>query len=183
MEKVQTIHFEGIEPVIVFGPHDSWLKKIREEFPEVQLTARGNTISLKGEEDELILLEHIFSEMKLLADQHGEILDTDLHALLSIALVSSTTAAGKKPSPDSDTIVMTRDYAVKAKTDGQRRMVSEAGNNDIVFAIGPAGTGKTYTAVAIAVAAWKKKQVKRIVLARPAGYGLERPRSTARLTV
>ncbi|MBL6956403.1 MAG: PhoH family protein [Chlorobium phaeobacteroides] len=168
MKKEQTIHFEGIEPVIVFGPHDSWLKKIREEFPEVQLTARGNTISLKGEEDELILLEHIFSEMKLLADQHGEILDTDLHALLSIALVSSTTAAGKKPSPDSDTIVMTRDYAVKAKTDGQRRMVSEAGNNDIVFAIGPAGTGKTYTAVAIAVAAWKKKQVKRIVLARPA---------------
>ncbi|NEX14178.1 MAG: phosphate starvation-inducible protein PhoH [Prosthecochloris sp.] len=168
MKKEQTIHFEGIEPVIVFGPHDSWLKKIRKEFPEVQLTARGNTISLKGEEDELILLEHIFSEMKSLADQHGEILDTDLHALLSIALVSSTTAAGKKPSPDSDTIVMTRDYAVKAKTDGQRRMVSEAGNNDIVFAIGPAGTGKTYTAVAIAVAAWKKKQVKRIVLARPA---------------
>jgi len=168
LKKEQTIHFEGIEPVIVFGPHDSWLKKIRKEFPEVQLTARGNTISLKGEEDELILLEHIFSEMKSLADQHGEILDTDLHALLSIALVSSTTAAGKKPSPDSDTIVMTRDYAVKAKTDGQRRMVSEAGNNDIVFAIGPAGTGKTYTAVAIAVAAWKKKQVKRIVLARPA---------------
>ncbi|MCW8796888.1 MAG: PhoH family protein [Chlorobium sp.] len=168
MKKEQTIHFEGVEPVIVFGPHDSWLKKIREEFPEVQLTARGNTISLKGEEDELTLLEHIFSEMKLLADQHGEILDTDLHALLSIALVSSTTAARKKPSPDSDTIVMTRDYAVKAKTDGQRRMVSEAGNNDIVFAIGPAGTGKTYTAVAIAVAAWKKKQVKRIVLARPA---------------
>lgn len=168
MTKEKTIHFEGIEPVIFFGPHDSWLKKIRQEFPEVQLTARGNTITLKGENDELKLLEHIFSEMRLLADQHGEILDTDLNALLGIAYTTAETVTEKKPSPDSDTIVMTRDYAVKAKTDGQRRMVSEAGNNDIVFAIGPAGTGKTYTAVAIAVAAWKKKQVKRIVLARPA---------------
>jgi len=71
-------------------------------------------------------------------------------------------------SGDKDVIVETKDYVVKAKTDGQRRMVAEAAGNDIVFAIGPAGTGKTYTAVAIAVAAWKAKKIKRIVLARPA---------------
>ena len=167
MLKEKSIEFEGIEPVIVFGPHDSWLKKIRQEFPEVQLTARGNAISIKGDEDEVKLLEQIFSEMRFLADQHGEILENDLNTLLSLAF---TPPPSKEtiPAVDNDTIVTTKDYAVRAKTNGQRKMVSEAKHNDIVFAIGPAGTGKTYTAVAIAVAAWKSKKVKRIVLARPA---------------
>ena len=167
MLKEKSIEFEGIEPVIVFGPHDSWLKKIRQEFPEVQLTARGNAISIKGDEDEVKLLEQIFSEMRFLADQHGEILENDLNTLLSLAF-TPTPSKETIPAVDNDTIVTTKDYAVRAKTNGQRKMVSEAKHNDIVFAIGPAGTGKTYTAVAIAVAAWKSKKVKRIVLARPA---------------
>ena len=167
MLKEKSIEFEGIEPVIVFGPHDSWLKKIRQEFPEVQLTARGNTVSIKGEESELKMLEQVFSEMRFLADQHGEIQENDLNTLLSVAF-SPTPSPETIPSADNDTIVTTKDYAVRAKTNGQRKMVTEAKRNDIVFAIGPAGTGKTYTAVAIAVAAWKAKTVKRIVLARPA---------------
>lgn len=167
MLKEKSIEFEGIEPVIVFGPHDSWLKKIRQEFPEVQLTARGNAISIKGDENEVKLLEQIFSEMRFLADQHGEILENDLNTLLSLAF-TPTPSKETIPAVDNDTIVTTKDYAVRAKTNGQRKMVSEAKHNDIVFAIGPAGTGKTYTAVAIAVAAWKSKKVKRIVLARPA---------------
>ena len=167
MLKEKSIEFEGIEPVIVFGPHDSWLKKIRQEFPEVQLTARGNTVSIKGEESELKMLEQVFSEMRFLADQHGEIQENDLNTLLSVAF-SPAPSPETTPSADNDTIVTTKDYAVRAKTNGQRKMVTEAKQNDIVFAIGPAGTGKTYTAVAIAVAAWKAKKVKRIVLARPA---------------
>lgn len=167
MLKEKSIEFEGIEPVIVFGPHDSWLKKIRQEFPEVQLTARGNTVSIKGEESELKMLEQVFSEMRFLADQHGEIQENDLNTLLSVAF-SPAPLPETIPLADNDTIVTTKDYAVRAKTNGQRKMVTEAKQNDIVFAIGPAGTGKTYTAVAIAVAAWKAKTVKRIVLARPA---------------
>ena len=169
MLKEKLIEFEGIEPVIVFGPHDTWLKKVREEFPEAQLTARGNKLLLRAEENELRLLEQIFGEMRFLADQHGEILENDLNALLSLAFTPPPpSSSGKTQSVDDDVIVATKDYAVRAKTNGQRKMVCEAKKNDIVFAIGPAGTGKTYTAVAIAVAAWKKKQVKRIVLARPA---------------
>ncbi len=167
MLKEKSIEFSGIEPVIVFGPHDSWLKKIQQEFPDVQLRARGNTVSMKGEDRELYILEKIFSEMRFLADQNGEIRENDLDLLLSIAFAPEP-PSGKATVVDDDTIVTTKDYAVKAKTAGQRKMVSEAKRNDIVFAIGPAGTGKTYTAVAIAVAAWKAKQVKRIVLARPA---------------
>ena len=156
MLKEKSIEFKGIEPVIVFGPHDTWLKKIREEFPETKLTARGNKLLIKGEENEVKLLEQIFGEMKFLADQHGEIQENDLNALLSLAFTPPPSSKNSL-STDNDTIVATKDYVVKAKTNGQRRMVSEAKQNDIVFAIGPAGTGKTYTAVAIAVSAWKKK--------------------------
>lgn len=167
MTTEKTIDIQGIEPVILFGPFDAYLKTIRNTFPDVQITARGTTISLKGENSDVAVLEQIFREMIFLADKHGEVLENDLNALINLAL--SPAPRTRPPAPgDEDIIVATADYAVRAKTNGQRRMVAEAKNNDILFAIGPAGTGKTYTAVAIAVAAWKAKQVKRIVLARPA---------------
>jgi len=163
----KTIDIQGIEPVILFGPFDAYLKTIRNTFPDVQITARGTTIGLRGEDGDVAVLEQIFREMIFLADKHGEVLENDLNALINLAL--SPAPRSRPPAPgDEDIIVATADYAVRAKTNGQRRMVAEAKNNDILFAIGPAGTGKTYTAVAIAVAAWKAKQVKRIVLARPA---------------
>jgi phosphate starvation-inducible protein PhoH and related proteins len=161
------IEIQGIEPVILFGPYDSLLKKIRNEFSDIQITARGTQIILRGRAEEVALLERIFNEMILLANKHGEVLDHDLNALINLAL-SPAQAPKTVHYGDEDIIVTTPDYTVRAKTDGQRRMVAEAKNNDILFAIGPAGTGKTYTAVAIAVAAWKAKRVKRIVLARPA---------------
>jgi len=161
------IEIQGIEPVILFGPYDHLLKKIKNEFSDVQITARGTQIILRGNREEVALLEQIFNEMIFLANKHGEVLENDLNALINLALSPS-------PRPitilhgDEDIIVASSDYTVRAKTNGQRRMVAEAKSNDIMFAIGPAGTGKTYTAVAIAVAAWKAKRVKRIVLARPA---------------
>ena len=167
MTTEKTIDIQGIEPIIIFGPYDSLLKKIRNEFAEVQITARGTQIILRGSSEGVALLERIFSEMILLANKHGEVLDTDLNALINLGL-SPSPLSNSTHYGDDDVIVTTPDYIVRAKTDGQRRMVAEAKTNDIVFAIGPAGTGKTYTAVAIAVAAWKAKRVKRIVLARPA---------------
>ncbi|NTW53015.1 MAG: PhoH family protein [Chlorobiaceae bacterium] len=163
----KTIEFEGIEPVIIFGPYDNYLKKVREAFPDITINARGTKITFSGEEPDLTAVEKILKEIIFLADQHGEVLDKDIDTLVSLALspVSRTLVSR---AGDVDVIVETKDYVVKAKTDGQRRMVAEARTNDIVFAIGPAGTGKTYTAVAIAVAAWKAKTIKRIVLARPA---------------
>uniref|UniRef100_Q3ARN0 PhoH-like protein n=1 Tax=Chlorobium chlorochromatii (strain CaD3) TaxID=340177 RepID=Q3ARN0_CHLCH len=167
MQQEVSIEFEGIEPVIIFGPYDSLLKKLRHEFSDVQITARGNHISLRGGADEVALLERIFQEMIALANKHGEVLDSDLNTLINLGL-SRPNLPEITRSGDGDIIVSTPDSTVRARTDGQRRMVAEARNNDILFAIGPAGTGKTYTAVAIAVAAWKAKRVKRIMLARPA---------------
>lgn len=167
MTTEKKIEIQGIEPVILFGPFDSYLKTIRTAFPDVQITARGSAVTLNGDDDEVAVLEQIFREMIFLADKHGEVLENDLNALINLAL--APVPRSKPPAPDDeDIIVSAPDFAVKAKTNGQRRMVSEAKTNDILFAIGPAGTGKTYTAVAIAVAAWKAKTVKRIVLARPA---------------
>ncbi|NTW56965.1 MAG: PhoH family protein [Chlorobiaceae bacterium] len=163
----KSIEIKNIEPVILFGPFDSHLKKLRSEFPDVHITARGSMISLRGEEEEVTLVEQILKEMVFLADKHGEVLDNDLAALVSLSFSPAAKSRPGNPG-DEDIIVASSDYVVRAKTNGQRRMVAEAKTNDIVFAIGPAGTGKTYTAVAIAVAAWKSKQVKRIVLARPA---------------
>ncbi len=162
----KAIEFEGIEPVIIFGPYDSYIRKLREAFPDLQINARGTKITMKGDEPDIAAVEKIIREMLFLADQHGEVLDNDVNALVSLAL--SPVSRPSTSLGDKDVIVETKDYVVKAKTDGQRRMVAEARSNDIVFAIGPAGTGKTYTAVAIAVAAWKAKTIKRIVLARPA---------------
>ncbi len=165
IEKI--IDIQGIEPVILFGPYDSLLKKIKNEFSEIQITARGTQVTLRGSRDGVTLLEQIFSELIMLANKHGEVLDNDLNTLINLALSPSPRPLAT-PMGDEDIIVTSPDYTVRAKTNGQRRMVAEAKTNDIVFAIGPAGTGKTYTAVAIAVAAWKAKRVKRIVLARPA---------------
>ena len=167
MATEKIIDIQGIEPVILFGPYDSLLKQIRNEFSDIQITARGTQIILRGSAEEVALVDRIFNELILLANKHGEVLDNDLNTLINLALSPS-----HRPKTihhgDDDIIVRTPDYTVRAKTDGQRRMVAEARANDIVFAIGPAGTGKTYTAVAIAVAEWKAKRVKRIVLARPA---------------
>jgi len=163
----KTIDIQGIEPVALFGPYDSLLKKIRHEFSEIQITARGTQILLRGNSAGVALLEKIFNEMILLANRHGEVLDNDLDTLINLGL-AQVSLLPPFHYGESDVIVTTPDATIKARTDGQRRMVAEAKNNDIVFAIGPAGTGKTYTAVAIAVAAWKAKRVKRIVLARPA---------------
>jgi len=166
----QFIELAGIEPVIVLGPQDRFLKIIREDFPEVRIVARGNTVAMKGDEPDVLAVRRILEELVMLAEQHGEVLESDVTTLLTIASVPGVQELRNKGGvPEGgEVIVSTRDYAVKAKTAGQRRMVAEAKHNDILFAIGPAGTGKTYTAVAIAVAAWKAKQVKRIVLARPA---------------
>ncbi|MEI8102199.1 MAG: PhoH family protein [Chlorobium sp.] len=167
MTKEKIIEIQGIEPLKLFGPYDSLLKKIRNEFSEIQITARGSQIVLRGNPEGVTLLEKIFSEMILLAGKHGDVLDSDLDTLINLGLSKISSPQAPHDGED-DVIVVTPENTVKAKTDGQRRIVAEAKKNDIVFAIGPAGTGKTYTAVAIAVAAWKAKRVKRIVLARPA---------------
>ncbi|MDT9546811.1 MAG: PhoH family protein [Chlorobium sp.] len=164
----ETIEIQGIEPVILLGPHDRYLKQLKKEFPEIAINSRGSEITMEGTAEEVSLLGKVLSEMMLLATRNGEITETDFKTIVNLAISPVPKENAEGIPIDDDVIVASQDYVVRAKTNGQRRMVAEAKTNDIVFAIGPAGTGKTYTAVAIAVAAWKAKTVKRIVLARPA---------------
>ena len=113
MTTEKTIDIQGIEPVILFGPYDSLLKKIKNEFSEMQITARGTQITIRGSRDGVALLEQIFSEMILLANKHGEVLDTDLNALINLALSPSPRPIAS-PMGDEDIIVTSPDYTVRA---------------------------------------------------------------------
>jgi len=124
-----------------------------------------------GPYDEVTIIKEIFSEMIQIAKQNKQVTSDDVETLLALNLRNNTNTKTDKPfiKDTGDVILHTHTGdAVAAKTPGQRELVNAATNNDIVFAIGPAGTGKTYTSVALAVRALKSRQVKKIILARPA---------------
>jgi phosphate starvation-inducible PhoH-like protein len=157
------IEITGISPVDLFGVNDQKLKLIRTYFPKLKLVARGNIIKAIGEsemieqfEKKLALLTQYISEFNSLTENNIETL-----------MLKETESI---PFHDyGDTIVHgVRGNHIKARTANQRKLVKASIENDMVFAVGPAGTGKTYTAVALAVRALKNKEVRRIVLTRPA---------------
>jgi phosphate starvation-inducible PhoH-like protein len=167
----ETILFiEHAEPVVVLGLQDRHLSKIEAAYPLVKITARGNEVKLSGEESDVNDVAALIRELVVIATRTGKVHETDVMALLAIRKSIQTQAKDEAGSVDvSDIIVHTHGgVTVRAKTPGQRRMVEAAAVNDIIFAIGPAGTGKTYTAVALAVKALKERRIKRIVLVRPA---------------
>jgi phosphate starvation-inducible PhoH-like protein len=161
---------KGIEPLLLYGIGDAWLTRIEAEFPTSKIIARGNEITLKGETDELFKIEKVLAELMTLLNRNGELRQTDVNTVLNLANADSQSAPAKptRDSSDDDTILATTSGVIKTRTNGQRKYIEAARRNDVVFGIGPAGTGKTYLAVALAVAALKNRDINRIVLARPA---------------
>ena len=125
-------------------------------------------MKLKGPEHEVNALKQIIKDMIEVAERSGEIKSGDIDTLLMMTDVDRK--AARKPLKDGDDIILHTHNGeqVRAKTPGQREIIQASDSNDIVFAIGPAGTGKTYTSVALAVKALKERKVKKIILARPA---------------
>lgn len=154
-----------IDQLEFFGPTNQKFKLIQSRFPKLKIVARGNHIKVNGEEEEIdvfeLHLEHIFNHLK-----HYNSLP--LQALEQMLDGQAGEQSSRTPSGDEVLIFGPGGNRVIAKTVNQKRMVEACDNNDMVFAIGPAGSGKTYTAVALAVRALKEKQVKRIILTRPA---------------
>ena len=164
-EKQLTI--QGADPLLLFGFNDTYLKKVDDAFPETQLTARGNSLYLKGGETDLKLIEQVLDELVLILNRNGNLTEKDVETVLALTTMDEEHKAS--PTQERDVVLFKPDgTTVEAKTPNQQRLVTTVRENDIVFAIGPAGTGKTYTAVALAIAALKSHQVKRIVLSRPA---------------
>ena len=156
------------------GFSDDHLRQIDRAFSKTKLTARGNKIKILGPAEEVGVIHDIVNEMISIARQNGEILQRDITTLLALANKEEKITSKDRTSPammenTGDIILHTHTgESISAKTPNQRNIVKASESNDIVFAIGPAGTGKTFTSVALAVRALKNRQVKKIILARPA---------------
>ena len=162
---------EGVDAFSLLGINDHHLQLIEDRF-DADIVVRGENITLRGEPSEVHQIERIFKELTFLLTKNGSLTANDVDTVLDLVAVDSpsqTQLRARLPKDEMDSIVLfTKNAIIKAKTTGQRDYIRRVQTNDIVFAIGPAGTGKTYLAVAMAVASLKNREVNKIVLARPA---------------
>jgi len=159
------IPIETNNPIDFFGIHDSTLEILRNNFPQLKIIGRGNEIKILGEEISIQQFSQKFILLLEYYKKHGILEEANVLQLLSGENKETTQA----PEKTNDVLVFGQNgMLIKARSPNQQKMVDMADKNDIVFAIGPAGTGKTYTAVALAVRALKNKEIKRIILTRPA---------------
>ena len=158
--KTVVIEISGVDPIFVFGPEDKLLRTIEESFPDVRFTARGNEVELSGPISSVALAEQRLRQIISAVSSGREVTPADL----------------RRTEPDllSQSILSSRGKSIRPKTAGQKEYVESIDKNTIIFGIGPAGTGKTYLAMAKAVQALQRKEVSRIILTRPAVEAGER---------
>jgi phosphate starvation-inducible PhoH-like protein len=158
------IIIENVNMLDLLGSSDSNLKVLEDRF-NTSIIVRGDNVILKGVMEEVELIDKILKEMTYVLNTSGRLDINDVNTILNL------TIEGKEivDEEELDTIVLyTKKDVIKARTPGQVNYINLAKRNDICFAIGPAGTGKTYLAVAIAISALKRGLVKKLILARPA---------------
>lgn len=162
IEKVITL--ENVDMLSLLGANDANLRPIEDRF-NTSITVRGENVYVKGVPEETDAVEKIFKEMVYVLNTTGTLSPSDVITIMELTLQGKEIISEK----DYETIVLyTKSDVIKAKTPTQIRYFQIVKKNDICFAIGPAGTGKTYLAVAFAVAALKKGIITKIILARPA---------------
>lgn len=160
------IPLEDMNPSNLLGVNNSNLKIIQGAFPKAKIISRGSEIKVIGEEAEIKEVETKLKPILAFVAKHGQITATKLADLLNYQPHNEPTI---QAVPEENILVYgTNGKLIRVRTANQRKMVDALVDNDILFAIGPAGTGKTYTAVALAVRALKNKEIKRIILTRPA---------------
>ena len=161
----QILQIENVDPKDLFGPNDKYLDKVKQLFPKLKIIARGDFVKVMGDEDEMDYFMNRFETLTMQLERNGRIDEN----IIEDIMMTATDHDLKQKMSESDVLVFGRNgLPIKAITANQKRMVSASEQKDMVFAIGPAGTGKTYTAVALAVRALKERQVRRIILTRPA---------------
>ena len=163
IEKIIVI--ESVNPATFFSADNATIPYLIKKFPTLKITSRGDEIKAHGAADELELFEKKVNEIMSILLKNPSFSFEEANDLLDISFDIDVT----KKEADADVLVFgPKGKVVKARTPNQKKLVQVVKTNDIVFALGPAGTGKTYTAVAIAVKALKDKEIKKIILARPA---------------
>ena len=158
------IIIDNVDMLGLLGMNDSNLKIVEDSF-NTSITVRGDNVMLKGVPEEVGTIEKILKEMVYVLNTSGRLSVSDVETIINL------TSEGKEIVDDEEfnsIVLYTKKDVIKARTPGQVNYLSQARKNDICFAIGPAGTGKTYLAVAIAVAGLKKGIVQKLILARPA---------------
>lgn len=151
----------------IYGKNNRNIDLLRNIYPKLKITARGNELKIVGSDSEVLSFESRFQLVSAHYEHFESLTETDI--LNITAQDDDSFYRLDNDKMNGDVILHGRDgKIIKAITPNQKRLVTSAANNDMVFAIGPAGTGKTYTAVALAVRALKNKQIRRIILTRPA---------------
>lgn len=159
------IELSEISPREFFGQQNEHIELLKKYFPKLKIVARGSKIRVFGDEE---MLEEFDRRFSMLMDHFGKYNKLDENTIERV-LTSESEEDYQTSAESGETLVHgVSGKAIKAQTANQRKLVELSKKNDLVFAIGPAGTGKTYTGVALAVKALKEKQVKRIILTRPA---------------
>ena len=166
----KTIHLEAIDPIEIYGAGNRILNEFCSYFPDLKVVARGNEIILDGREDDIFLFSERMSQ--LIERRHHK---------MNLTIYDVEDIFDGESSPDKfrlsgDAVIVhgTDGKPIRARNKTQQEMVKAYFDNDLVFAIGPAGTGKTYIAIALAVRALKNREIKRIILTRPAVEAGER---------
>jgi phosphate starvation-inducible protein PhoH and related proteins len=167
------LKIEGGDTFGLLGLNDSNLEVLERRF-DATVVVRGDTITLRGEQSEVDTLDRIFKELIFLLRKNGSLTTNDVETVIDLVAangepaVPKSTASGLSRDELDTVILVTKSQIIRAKTPGQREYLRQIRTNDIVFAVGPAGTGKTYLAVAFAVASLKNNEITKIVLTRPA---------------
>jgi phosphate starvation-inducible PhoH-like protein len=164
------LSIDQVNPAVLWGPNNDHFEIIKKQYPKLKIVARGNEVKVMGDERELTLFlekfDHLIEHVEKFETLNVNDVERILGAKISVQIDGA--AAPDKFASGEVLVFGPNGIMVRARTPNQHRMVDSLSKNDILFAIGPAGTGKTYTAVALAVRALKNKEIKRIILTRPA---------------
>lgn len=164
------IYLEGVDPLEFYGINNNKIKLVKSFFPKLKIVARGNNLIVHGDEDETIRFE---KKLTILLDHYHEF--NVLTDEIILEILNNESSGISNSDETKDVLVYGNNgNAIRARTPNQRVLVEECAKSDLIFAIGPAGTGKTYTAIALAVRALKNREIKRIILSRPAVEAGER---------
>lgn len=155
------IIIEDVDPVMFYGVNNSNLQMIKSLLPKLRINARGDVIRVLGDEEEMCAFEENIELMRQHLIKYNKITEEDILDIIK----------GRKIKEDSAKDIIVYNITgrpIKSRSENQQRIIDAYTANDMIFAVGPAGTGKTYLAIALAVKALKEKQIKRIILSRPA---------------
>jgi len=162
---------DAISPAVLWGSNNDHFEIIKKQFPKLKIVARGSDVKVLGDETEIKNFEEKLNQLVEHVEKFQKLNLIDVERIVGTkGLMPVPVEANGQEKPGAGEVIVfgNNGLMIKARTANQQRMVTSIMKNDIVFAIGPAGTGKTYTAVALAVRALKNKEIKRIILTRPA---------------